>query len=154
MEFQGLGKESAKNWAPHSQSYSPSGYWGAGQTVYSTLSVAPSSSPWMTYQHVCRWSQVGETGYTAPSPPGMGCPAEVLQMGPAPLLDPGDGPEVQVLSAPRAQKPEELAQLQGRGTGGTEALRTHLFGFASIQLSDRRSPGTHTWGASRCPAFT
>lgn len=100
MEFQGLGKESAKNWAPHSQSYSPSGYWGAGQTVYSTLSVAPSSSPWMTYQHVCRWSQVGETGYTAPSPPGMGCPAEVLQMGPAPLLDPGDGPEVQVLSAP------------------------------------------------------
>ena len=49
MESQGLGKE-CKTRAPHSQSYSPSGYWGAGQTVYSLLFVAPSSSPWVTYQ--------------------------------------------------------------------------------------------------------
>lgn len=76
MKSQGLGKESAKNRAPHSQSYSSSGYWGAGQTVYSILFVAsPLVSPMGDLPAICcRWSQVGETGYAAPSLPDMGVP--------------------------------------------------------------------------------
>ena len=67
-------------------------------------------------------------------------------MGPAPLLDPGDGPEVQVLSAPCAQKPGELAQLQGQGIGEQRRSALTFSGSPASSSATGAAPG-RTLGA-------